>query len=121
MKGSVAFYSGLLDPSTRGHLNILIRTLREFDRIIVGVENGKDVGCEFSQEERVKMARQSIEDLLKFKCGPVQFRNEVIERIRQNPEIVQVVAIKGEVVDTAIRCGATDMIRGVRNDTDIHI
>ena len=121
MKGSVAFYSGLFDPFTRGHLNIVIRILREYDSVIIGVEDGGDVGCEFSQEERVKMARQSIEDILKFKCGPVQFRNEVIERIRQNPEIVQVVAIKGEVVDTAIRCGATDMIRGVRNDTDIHI
>ncbi len=121
MKGKIAFYSGLFDPFTRGHSNILIRTLREFDRIIIGVEDGGDVGCEFSQEERVKMARQSIEDILKFKCGPVQFRNEVIERIRKNPEIVQVVAIKGEVVDAAIRCGATDMIRGVRNDTDIHV
>ncbi len=121
MKGSVAFYSGLFDPFTRGHLNILIRTLRENEKIIIGVEDGMFVNCDFSQEERVKMARQSIEDILKFKCGPVQFRNEIIERIRQNPEIVQVVAIKGEVVDTAIRCGATDMIRGVRNDTDIHI
>ena len=121
MKGSVAFYSGLFDPFTRGHLNIVIRILREYDSVIIGVEDGGDVGCEFSQEERVKMARQSIEDILKFRCGPVQFRTEVIDRIRQNPEIVQVVAIKGEVVDTAIRCGATDMIRGVRNDTDIHI
>lgn len=121
MKGKIAFYSGLFDPFTRGHLNIVLRTLRAYEEIIIGVEDGKLVGCEFSQEERVKMVYKSIEDLLKFKCGPVQFRNEVIERIRKNPEIVQVVAIKGEVVDAAIRYHATNMIRGVRNETDIHV
>ncbi len=121
MEERIAFYSGLFDPFTRGHLNIVIRTLREFDKIIIGVEDEAYTSCDFTQEKRVKMAQQSIADILKFKCGPVQFRNEIIERIRKNPEIVQVIAIKGEVVDTAIRYHATNMIRGVRNETDIHV
>lgn len=121
MKESIAFYSGLFDPFTRGHLNIVIRTLRVYDRIIIGVESGAFTKCDFTQEERVKMAQQSIADILKFKCGPVQFRNEIIGRIRKKPEIVQIIAIKGEVVDAAIHYGATNMIRGVRNETDIHV
>ena len=118
---SIAFYSGLFDPFTRGHLNIVIRTLREHDRIIIGVENSPFEKCDFSLEERIQMVTQTISDILKFKCGPVQFRKEIVKRIRENPEIVKVVPINGEVVDAAVCHRATAMIRGVRNDTDIHI
>ena len=114
----IAFYSGLFDPFTRGHLNIIIRTLRKCDRIIIGVENDE---CTFNASERIKLVQQSLDDLLSYGCSSVQFRDEIIQRIRENPEIIEVVAISGEVVDTAILHHANIMVRGVRNDYDIHL
>lgn len=113
----IAFYSGLFDPFTRGHLNIVIRTLRVCDKIIIGVENDK---CTFDAETRIKMVEHSIHDLVNYSCGSSQYREEIVARIRENPEIIEVVAIRGEVVDTAIKCGANVMVRGIRNDYDRH-
>ncbi len=115
----IAFYSGLFDPFTRGHLNVVIRTLRECSRIIIGVENNSN--CTFSAQTRIQMVHQSVYDLINYSCGSSQFREEVAQRIRENPEIIEVVAIRGEVVDEAIRHGAHIMVRGVRNDYDVHL
>lgn len=113
----IAFYSGLFDPFTRGHLNIVIRTLRVCDKIIIAVENDK---CTFDAETRIKMVEHAIHDLVNYSCGSSQYREEIVARIREKPEIIEVVAIRGEVVDTAIKCKANVMVRGIRNDYDRH-
>ena len=117
----LAFYSGLFDPFTRGHLNIVIRTLRDHDDIIAGLENGSDAHCDFSIDERMAMVRQTIKDFLRYNDAPIQFRATIAERLRQEPDIFGIVPIDGEVVDTAIKCRADDMVRGIRNSTDQHI
>lgn len=117
----LAFYSGLFDPFTRGHLNIVIRTLREYDRIITGLENGQDARCDFSIDERMAMVRQTISDFLRHNDAPIQFRAAVADRLRQEPNILRIAPIEGEVVDTVIKYRAEAMVRGVRNETDQHI
>ena len=121
MKKQVAFYSGLFDPFTRGHLNIVVRILREYDRVIIGVENDRPDICRYDADVRAQMVRQSIDDLVNLGCGAVQFRKEIVSRLRNDAQIVKVVRIDGEVADAVIQNNADTVIRGIRNEYDQHI
>ena len=54
-----AIYPGSFDPITLGHLNIIRRTAKIFDRVIVCIMiNGDKDTAMFSPEQRVEMARR---------------------------------------------------------------
>lgn len=50
-----AIYPGSFDPVTRGHYDIICRSCKIVDKLIVGVLNNKAKMPLFSVEERVKM------------------------------------------------------------------
>ncbi len=54
----VAIYPGSFDPVTNGHLNIIERASRIFDRLVVCVMVNAEKHPMFSQEERVDMLRR---------------------------------------------------------------
>lgn len=56
----VAVYPGSFDPVTHGHLDILRRACRIFDRVIVAVAHNPAKTHTFSLEERLKMLRQCV-------------------------------------------------------------
>ncbi len=60
---TTAIYPGSFDPVTKGHLNIIQRASRIFDRLIVCVMINSDKRPMFSTEERVDMIRRVTEDL----------------------------------------------------------
>jgi len=61
---SIAVCPGSFDPITVGHLNIISRTAKLFDRVIVVVmTNARKASGAFSPEERVDFIRRSITDL----------------------------------------------------------
>jgi pantetheine-phosphate adenylyltransferase len=93
----VAVYTGSFDPVTLGHLNVIERSCRLVDRLIVGigVNAGKDPL--FTPEERVELVRQTT----------ARFHN------------VEVQEFSGLAVHFVRRCGARVMIRGVRPLTDL--
>ena len=55
---SVAIYPGSFDPVTKGHLNIIERAARSFDKLIVCVMVNGDKNPMFVLEERVEMIRR---------------------------------------------------------------
>jgi len=55
---SVAIYPGSFDPITKGHLNIIERAARSFDKLIVCVMVNGDKHPMFALEERVDMIRR---------------------------------------------------------------
>ncbi len=59
----IAVYPGSFDPITSGHLNIIQRASRIFDKLIVCVMVNSGKTPMFNREERVELIRQSIEDL----------------------------------------------------------
>ena len=59
----IAIYPGSFDPITSGHLNIIQRASKIFDRVIVCVMINAAKKPMFSREERVDMIRSVVEDI----------------------------------------------------------
>ncbi len=60
---SIAIYPGSFDPITKGHLNIIARAAKSFDKLIVCVMVNGDKQPMFSLEERVEMIRRVTADM----------------------------------------------------------
>jgi pantetheine-phosphate adenylyltransferase len=93
----VAVYPGSFDPITLGHLNVMERASKLFDRLIVGVGVNVEKQTMFSAEERLTLIREATGHL-------------------QNVEIR---TFTGLAVTFVKQCGARIMVRGVRPITDI--
>lgn len=59
----IAIYPGTFDPITNGHLDILERALRLFDKVIITIARNSAKNPLFSEKERLEMIRQSIRTL----------------------------------------------------------
>lgn len=92
----VAVYPGSFDPITNGHLDILSRASRVFDKVIVLVAKNPNKKFNFSPEERVEMIKEATKDF---------------------PD-VEVYADDGLTVKFAKKHGATHLIRGLREVSD---
>ena len=93
----VAVYTGTFDPVHLGHLDIIQRGSRLFDRLIVGVGINPDKATLFSTDERVKLIREVV----------TPFRN------------VEVQPFTGLAVRFVRDAGARIMIRGLRTLSDM--
>ncbi len=91
-----AIYPGSFDPVTNGHLDVVGRALKLFDRLIIAVAHNSEKQGLFAPQERVELIRRSIEDSSK----------------------IEVVAFDGLLVDFAANCGAVAIVRGLRAVTD---
>jgi pantetheine-phosphate adenylyltransferase len=59
----IAVYPGSFDPFTNGHLDVVQRAAKLFDRVIVGVAENEGKAPLFTKEERAKMVRESVSSL----------------------------------------------------------
>ena len=91
-----AIYPGSFDPVTNGHMDIVMRSRKIVDELIVGVLCNKAKMPLFSVEERVKMLKEVTKDL----------------------ENVRIVPFHGLLVEFAAEMGAGLIIRGLRAITD---
>ncbi|MBN8645856.1 MAG: pantetheine-phosphate adenylyltransferase [Planctomycetes bacterium] len=103
-KPHIACYPGSFDPATFGHLDVVRRGRVMFDRVVVGVGRNPEKDTLFTQDERVAMLRALVEQM-----------------VRNEPEgaPVDVRAFEGLTVDFANSVGATVLLRGVRNISDL--
>jgi len=92
-----AVYAGSFDPVTLGHVDIIRRGARIFDRLTVGVGINPDKEPLFTSDERIRLMSEVIDDL---------------------PN-VDVTCFEGLTVDFVRRQGAAVMLRGVRTVSDI--
>ncbi|MDD6320998.1 MAG: pantetheine-phosphate adenylyltransferase [Oscillospiraceae bacterium] len=91
-----AMYPGSFDPVTRGHLDIIQRSAKMFDHLIVAVLNNSAKTPLFTVEERVEMLKECCADI---------------------PN-VEVRSFDGLTVNFAKQNNATVMVRGLRAVTD---
>ena len=92
----VAIYPGSFDTITNGHLDIITRGAKVFDKLIVGVLVNIDKVGLFSIKERV----------------------ELIKRVTQHLPNVEVVSFNGLLVDLAKEYEAKVILKGLRAVTD---
>lgn len=62
MKSNTVIYPGSFDPFTNGHLNIINRSSRVFDKIIVSVAHNVSKKTVFSIDERVEIINEIFKD-----------------------------------------------------------
>ena len=58
-----AIYPGSFDPLTNGHLDVIERAVKLFDRVVVAVAKNEGKQPLFSLDERLEMVRRSIQPL----------------------------------------------------------
>jgi pantetheine-phosphate adenylyltransferase len=92
-----AVYTGSFDPITLGHLNVIERASKLFDKLIVGIGINVEKKPLFSPDERVELIR------------------DVIAHIPN----VDVQTFAGLAVTFVRKCDSQVMVRGVRPLTDI--
>ncbi len=64
-----AIYPGSFDPFTNGHLDVVHRAARLFDRVIVAVAKNDGKHPLFNSEERTALIQESIKDLPNVEAG----------------------------------------------------
>jgi pantetheine-phosphate adenylyltransferase len=59
----IAIYPGTFDPITNGHIDLVQRTLKIFDEVIIAVASGQKKQPLFTIEERLELIKQSVKGL----------------------------------------------------------
>ncbi|MBA7698410.1 Phosphopantetheine adenylyltransferase [subsurface metagenome] len=93
---TTAIYPGSFDPITNGHLDIVTRAAKLFDKFIIGVYDIPNKHLLFTVEERVELVRQAVANLSN----------------------VEVTSFTGLTVDFAKKVNAQVMVRGLRVSAD---
>ena len=92
----VAIYPGSFDPPTNGHLDIVQRASRLFDRVVIGVGRNLSKKTVFTADERVSLMKEACARL-------------------KNVEVLTFDSLQVEFARTV---GATFIIRGIRALSD---
>lgn len=58
-----AIYPGTFDPITIGHLDVILRAAKIYDKLIIAIMENRSKTCTFSREERKKLIEECIKDL----------------------------------------------------------
>jgi pantetheine-phosphate adenylyltransferase len=94
----IAVYPGSFDPITNGHIDLVQRSLRIFDRIIIAISTNAEKGSSlFTTEERLEM---------------------IHEVFREHGTRVQVDSFSGLLVDYTDSVNAKVIVRGLRAVSD---
>ena len=93
---TTAVYPGTFDPMTKGHLDIICRAAKRYDKLIIGVLHNSEKTPLFSVEERVNILKKATNGISN----------------------VRVQSFEGLSVDFARQCGAKVIVRGLRLITD---
>ena len=78
----VAVYPGSFDPVTLGHIDIIQRTAKMFDKVVIGVLRNRSKSPLFTAEERVELLKQVTADIPNVEVQ--SFQGLLIDFVRQN-------------------------------------
>jgi pantetheine-phosphate adenylyltransferase len=96
MSSKVVIYPGTFDPITNGHISVVSRALKIFDRLVIAILNNPNKVPLFSMEERTQMIREVLKD----------------------QRHVEVDSFNGLLVDYVIQKKTNVVIRGLRALSD---
>lgn len=93
---SIAIYPGTFDPLTYGHMDVVERGLKIFDKVIISILNNKTKVPLFTVEERIEIMKESLKGF----------------------DRVEIAAFDGLIVDFAVKKNAQAILRGMRAVSD---
>ena len=96
-----AVYPGTFDPITYGHIDVIRKSLKIFDKLIVATTDNTDKNYFFSIEERIDIINKSLFNDLKF-----------------NKNKIKVISFDNLTIDLCKRYKASAIIRGLRAVSD---
>ena len=97
----VAIYPGTFDPITYGHIDVIRKALKLFDKIVVGVSNVSNKNYLFSSEERIHIVNKALFNDLKL-----------------NKKKVSVVSFSSLTTDLCKKYKSNIILRGLRAVSD---
>jgi pantetheine-phosphate adenylyltransferase len=101
MTERIAIYAGSFDPLTNGHLDVLKASLAVADLVFAAIGIQASKTAVFTFEERAALI------------------NNVAAEFGKDGKRIRVVSFQGLVIDAARKHGASIMIRGLRDGTDL--
>ena len=96
-----AIYPGTFDPLTYGHIDVIKKSLKIFDRVIVATTDNINKSYYFSIDERLKIINNSLFKDLKF-----------------NKKKIKIIAFDNLTIDICKKYNAHAIIRGLRAVSD---
>lgn len=94
----IGFYAGSFDPFTNGHLQIVKKATKIFDRVIVGIA--------YNSEKEIRIDKEKMKEAIEKTIKQLNIQN------------VQVTLYTGLTAEEAKKNGANILVRGLRNGTD---
>ena len=98
MSDKIGLFTGSFDPMTKGHVDLIERASRLFDKLYVGIFYNREKSGFFTIEARERMVKEALQHL----------------------DNVEVITSQNELaVTVARRLGAQAFVRGLRNSQDL--
>ena len=91
-----AIYAGTFDPITFGHIDVVSRAIKIFDKIVIGISAEPKKKSLFTQKQRIQL----------------------VKAVFRNNNKIKVLGFSTLLVDFAKKLGATTIIRGIRAISD---
>ena len=96
-----AIYPGTFDPITNGHIDVIKKSLKIFDRVVVGTTDNKNKNYYFSIEERLSIIKSSL------------FKDLKLDKSR-----IKVISFDSLTISLCKKFSASVIIRGLRAVSD---
>ena len=97
----VAIYPGTFDPITYGHIDVIKKALKLFDKIVVGVSDVSNKNYLFNSEERINIVNKAL-----------------FKDLRLNKKKVSVVSFSSLTTDLCKKYKSNIILRGLRAVSD---
>ena len=97
----VAIYPGTFDPITYGHIDVIKKALKLFDKIVVGVSNVSNKNYLFSSEERINIVNKAL-----------------FKDLKLNKKKISVVSFSSLTTDLCKKYKSNIILRGLRAVSD---
>ena len=97
----IAIYPGTFDPITFGHIDVIKKSLKLFDKVVVGVSDESNKNYLFSSEERIEIVNKAL-----------------FKDLKLNKKKIKVVSFGSLTTDLCKKYKSNIILRGLRAVSD---